>query len=191
MIFTPLATASLMPATFNDAMEFVWRPKASGGLELATHRILAAQVKTAPRKVNATQNAVKVTENSDATSTTILGQATYGTPQGLDGVIIYTKRIKAFIDTTCAGKTCTDSTGSITNTADLTTKYIKHTIAHEVGHDVSLTGTSNAAYGGYHYATGTKTIMEQTVYKEYPAGGVKFFISDTFTTVDQGGIKLK
>jgi len=189
VIFTPLATNSSMPA-FNDAMEYVWRSKASGGLEIATHSITAAQVKTAPRNVTATQKAVKVGEASDATSTTVLGTSTYGTPNGTNNVIVYTKRIQAFIDGVCpAGVTCTDSTGLLDKAA-VVAKYIRHTIAHEIGHDVSLTGTSNASYGGYHYATGTNTVMEQSVYKT-TTSGVKFYVSDTFTSVDQGGYKMK
>ena len=105
-------------------------------------------------------------------------------------MIVYTKRIQAFIDSVCpTGVTCTDSTGGV-DKATVVAKYIKHTIAHEIGHDVSLTGTSNASYGGYHYATGTNTVMEQSVYKT-TTSGVKFYVSDTFTSVDQGGYKMK
>lgn len=193
VIFTPLASDSSMP-TFDDALESVWRPKASGGLEIATHRILATQVKTAPRNVTATQKAVKVSESSNVTSTTVLGTSTYGTPNGTNNVIVYTKRIQAFIDSVCTSgiTSCTDSSGQATDKAAVAIRYIKHTIAHEVGHDVSLTRTSNAAYGGYHYATGTNTVMEQSVYKEYPTtSSVKFFVSDTFTATDQGGSRLK
>jgi hypothetical protein len=38
---------------------------------------------------------------------------------------------------------------------------------------------------------GTNTIMEQSVYKETPGNGVKFYISDKFTATDQAGYKLK
>ncbi len=167
------ASPTKIPA---NPLEYVSAPQSQGGLGIALHVIVPEQADT-NRLVTSTQKAVRVTESLDDSTTTPLGVTSCGTPNGLDLATVYTQRIINHVT-------------SVNPSASQTLKdtYIKHTIAHEVGHMVGpLAPTYNANYGGYHYKTGTNVILDQSVkYK-----GTTFYIGTTYTSADKSGIKLK
>jgi hypothetical protein len=162
------------------SLEYVSKPQSGGGLGFIVHVINSTQASSS-RVVSSssTQKAVKVTESLDESNSNILGFSSCGTPNGLDLATVYTKRIINFVNSVYGGATLS---------SDLIDTYIKHTIAHEVGHMVGpLAPKYNASYGGYHYKTGTNVIMDQSVYYK----GITFYIGTTYTSADQTGAKLK
>ncbi len=169
-----------------DPLEFVSADPPEG-LGITTHEIVTNQAGVAgtdfPRRVTVAQNAVKVTEsllhyaNGDK-----VGEATWSTPNGTDRAIVYTQRIHEFIDLKCQNATvcCKDVLGIVR--PELYLLYIKHTIAHEVGHMIKLTKDFTEKFDGNHYKPGQGTIMEQSVAVGSKQGGkaVTFYISDHY-----------
>jgi hypothetical protein len=156
------------------------------GLGLAVHEITATQATSTRQVGNAAcqiptgqsvrQKAVKLTENQDATADNILGYTSgCGNPNGPDLTTIYTKKIYNLLS----------SIGQLSQ-LDL---YIKHTIAHEIGHTTGpLAPVNDPNYGPYHYQSANNNlIMDQSVYQE----GTNIYIGTHFTAGDQGGVKLK
>jgi hypothetical protein len=179
------AASTLIPA---NPLEFVSRDQTSGGLGIATHEI--AQGQAGPdREIAGTQKAVRISESLDTSNDIILGISQYGTPNGPDLATVYTQRIKNHIMSVCGSSfgtsKCADNTG--VSSQDLIDKYIKHTIAHEAAHMLTLTTTYNDRLGGHHYKTGTNVILDQSVYYK----GTTFYIGTTFTSADKSGAALK
>jgi hypothetical protein len=135
------------------------------------------------------QKAARVAESLD-TSDTILGVCNWGTPNALDGCVVYTQRIKNFIDSVCNSLTPPDTT---TNRAAIFNAYIIHTFLHEVGHSLGgLTTGFNSRYGGYHYASGSGIIMEQSETYSTKGGKCTWNISAGWnTTLDLPAVKLR
>jgi hypothetical protein len=163
------------------------------GLATNVYEIPAADVPTvlsADRMVinrgNTFQKAVKMQESLSASS--VLGRCdeAWATPNGLDNCFVFTKAIRDFVDATCAGisnkSKCMDS---LTQTTPLTTPsiydiYIKHTLAHECGHDVKLRGIYVSNTGGYHYASTDKVILSQSVYFKAGGSAVTWYIGTRY-----------
>jgi hypothetical protein len=185
---------SLIPT---NPLEFVSNPQTAGGLGVATHVITpSSQYPYANRTVTSSspsQKAVRVTESLDSTSSDTLGVTT-GQGMSMDESTVYTVRITNFIKNLCGnafGTTnCRASTGEIGQV--LIDKYVKHTIAHEIGHSLSLTGRSVKSYGGYHYNATDNVEMSQSVYYTKDSQGVViFYIGTGFKSTDQSGFKLQ
>jgi hypothetical protein len=174
VILVPAVSGSMFPTS---PLEYVVAPQAQGGLGITAHLINANQA-SSTRNVTSTQKAVKVAENLDDTSGNItLGMASCGTPNGLDLATIFTKRIFNHVNTVSGSPN-----------PSLVEIYIKHTIAHEVGHMLGpLAPKYVSSYGGNHYKSGTNVLMDQSVY--YKA--TTFYIGTTFTSSDKTGMKLK
>jgi len=173
---------SNIPAT--NPLGLVSAPKASGGLGLAVHIITPGQANS-NRFVTSTQKAVRITESLDVSATDVLGAASTGTPNGLDAAVIYTERIKKHVTGVYAGVNQLPPAGFIDD-------YIRHTIAHEVGHmSGPLTTAYNSRYGGYHYQSGTNLILDQSVAYSVKGGTVTWKLGKTYSTADQSAIKLK
>jgi hypothetical protein len=161
------------------------------GLGIAVHEITATQAatdRTVCKKTGSTacqiptgqsvrQKAVKVTESLDQTADNVLG-FTSGctTPNGMDLTTIYTQKIYNLLY----------SIGQ----QDKLHLYIKHTIAHEIGHTLGpLAPVNIPEYGPYHYQSANNDlIMDQSVYQD--ANNV-VHIGIEFTAGDQAGIRLK
>ena len=174
VILVPVSSGSLFPT--NNPLEYVAAPQAQGGLGIAVHVINSNQA-TSSRNVTPTQKAVRVAESILLDDNVILGMASCGTPNGLDLATIYTKRIEKHVTTVKQAPNAT-----------LTENYIKHTIAHEVGHMLGpLAPKYVSSYGGNHYKSGTNVLMDQSVYYK----GTTFYIGTTFTSSDKTGMKLK
>jgi len=179
------AMSTLIPA---NPLEFVSRNQTSGGLGIATHEIDQGQAGP-DREIAGTQKAVRISESLDTSNDIILGISQYGTPNGPDLATVYTQRIKNHIMSVCGSSfgtsKCADNTG--VSSQALIDKYIKHTIAHEAAHMLTLTTTYNDRLGGHHYKTGTNVILDQSVYYK----GTTFYIGTTFTSADKSGAALK
>jgi hypothetical protein len=175
-----------------QTLEYVTNPigqaAGQGGLGITAHvgNVPNRQVISKPK----IQKAVKITESLDISDPITLGISNYGTPNKLDLATIFTQRIVNFVDSLCANVTsCADSTG--VTSLDLKKKYIKHVIAHEVGHVVSLTNVSNPNFGGYHYQTGVNVVLDQSVYYTNKSGVVTYYIGTNYTANDQSVFKMK
>ena len=187
------------PSKFpQNPLEFISNPNVSGGLGIGAHQIAVTQADST-RKVSSssTQKAMKITESSDISKPDILGTSNYGTPNGLDLATVYTLRIFNFIQSACgpgflSNPNCLDSTG-VWGQA-LLDKYVKHTIAHEAGHMMKLTKTSDSRYGGYHYAPSAPEpllTMAQSVTYVRDGSKVTFYLGTGFTSDDQINAKMK
>jgi hypothetical protein len=185
-------TPSLMPPkTGNQTywFEYIIHPvgQSAGqfGLGLAVHEITTTQAPNrtvgntacqTPTGQNVRQKAVRVSESLDQTADNILGYTSgCGNPNGPDLTTIYTKKIQNLLS----------SIGQL-GQLDL---YIKHTIAHEIGHTVGpLAPVNIPEYGPYHYQSADNDlIMDQSVYQV----GNQVYIGTSYTSADQAGIKLK
>jgi hypothetical protein len=184
------APGSLIPS---NPLEYVSRPKLSGGLDINVHPIgppeaFPDRVVTSVTSAS-TQKAIRITEENVSQTGTILGWAFWGVPGGDDDATVWTGRIKGAVYTKCANYTdanCIDADGVTKGKDNITNKYIKHTIAHEAAHMLALTVAYTAQYDGHHYAPASGSIMEQWVgVAVTKKGQVKFSISDKFTATDQ------
>jgi hypothetical protein len=186
----PATSGSLLPAPipdpvtgFNPFDPTLWAP-----LGIVPHQLQPNQIASDRSFTTASTcaKAVRVTESLD-TNGTVLGFCNQGTPNGLDGCVVYTQRIINFINSTCttAGDTTTDRLAVFR-------KYVTHTILHEAGHTLGgLTSTYNASYGGYHYKTGGGYAMDQSVSYTAKGGKCTFNISNTWNaTLDPPTVLL-
>jgi hypothetical protein len=130
------------------------------------------------------QKAVRVAESTD-TNGTILGNCQWGTPNGLDGCVVYSQRIKNFIDSTCAGNTAAER--------DLMFKaYVTQSFLHEVGHSLGgLAADYNSRFGGYHYKSGSSLVMEQSIAYSAKGGKCTWYLSSGWNqTLDTPAVEL-
>jgi hypothetical protein len=185
------ATPSKLPANPLDALEFVRKPRSQGGLGeeagqctstgITFHVIPQAQTQ-GDRFLNSNtaQKAVRITESLDISNPEVLGSSTCGIPDQDMGTV-YTKRIENHVNSVY---------GVATPPSGLIDTYIKHTIAHEFAHMVGpLAPTGSTSFGGYHYQSQPNDkIMNQFVYYDV---GPPLFIGTSFTSGDQGAVKLK
>jgi hypothetical protein len=180
-------TPTLIPPQSGNPMywfEFVSNPvgQSTGqfGLGLAVHEIAMTQAQSdrtvcstcqIPANGQRRQKAVKVSESLDQSADNTFGYTTScGTPNGPDLTTVYTKKIQNLLFSI--------------NELDQLDLYIKHTIAHEIGHMVGPL----APVSGYHYESADNDlIMDQSVYQE----GNFVFIGTQYTTGDQAGVRLK
>ena len=131
------------------------------------------------------QKAVRIAESLD-TNGTILGNCQWGTPDGLDGCVVYSQRIKNFIDTTCPGNTAADR-------AFMFQAYVTQSFLHETGHSLGgLAPTYNSRTGGYHYKSGSGFVMDQSVSYSAKNGTCTWFVSSGWNlSADPQSVRLK
>jgi len=131
------------------------------------------------------QKAVRIAESTDPNGT-ILGNCQWGTPDELDGCVVYSTRIKNFIDATC-----------LKNSPDELTlmfkAYVTQSFLHEVGHSLGgLASTYNSRTGGYHYKSGSGFVMDQSVSYIAKNGLCTWNISSTWNqAADPQSVRLK
>jgi hypothetical protein len=183
-----LANPSNIPP---DPLEFVSNPVGAGGLGIVTHEIPLVH----PERFvspDSPQKAVRITENLHPEGI-ILGYANQGTPNGLDEAIIYTEHIKNHVKTVCeqeGSDSCTDVSGAV-GPDQIISLYIKHTIAHEIGHMTNLAVEYNRRFGGYHYKAGSEVVLEQAVKYTAKKDKVTFYISTHYAEPSQQGVQLQ
>lgn len=139
------------------------------------------------------EKAVFVTDNPTTTPSDVLGITLLGTPNSTSGSVIYTQRIVAFLNSTCAGKTCIDNGTNLSYGANNTFRdqFVRQVVAHELGHAMTLAAPQDTVIGP-HYPAENKVVMSQYVYKEYPATNqVKFFIPTVWTDNDRQKVRMK
>jgi len=191
VILVPAAPSNFPP----NPLEYVSNSMAAGGLGVTTHLIPFNEANP-DRFVspNIPQKAIRITEDLHPDGI-ILGYANQGTPNGLDEAIIYTEHIKNHVTATCAEANtpanCTDSATGVSGPAAIIPIYIKHTIAHEIGHMTSLAVEYNRRFGGYHYKSGSEEVMEQAVKYTSKGGKVTFYISTKYAEPSQVGAQLQ
>jgi hypothetical protein len=161
------------------------------GLGINVYEIPAADVQAvlgADRNVvdrgTTFQKAIKISESLSASAALGKCDEAWATPNGLDNCFVFTKAIKDHIDATCAGIAdikCMDNLTGKTPQTGLYDVYIKHTIAHECGHDVKLRGTYVSSTGGYHYASSDNVILSQSVDFRRSGKTVTWFIGTRYT----------
>jgi len=196
IIYAP-ATGTLLPGDFNPFSPVTYYGVSFTGLaalSVTAHQITPAQA-FADRTVTAgsTQKALRGAESVD-TNGTILGNCQWGTPNGLDGCVIYTQRIRNFITSACGTNAIVLPGTSTASTVDqVFLAYSVHTFLHEMGHSTGgMTAAYNSSYGGYHYKCGAGTMMEQCVTYSAKGGKCSFNISGGWdTTKDPPTIRLK
>ena len=151
------------------------------------------------------QKGVRITECIDASSTSPVGSAGWGTPNGPDNALIYTQRIVNYVNSLIGSSTQLTfstfvngawSTPSTTNANALITKTIEFYLGMEIGHAVELTptveGIRTTSYG-YHHAPGTGSNMDQTVTNKLSTksgSGNTFYIPSLYNSGDQSNFKL-
>ena len=197
VIWVP-ANPSYLPSGQNP-LEYV------ESLPINIHRITANEANTdrTLRNSSSNQKAVRITEDlgyygADAA----LGFSWEGTPNGYDDATVYTEQIRRKIESAggCSGSidsnwctNCCDTTG--TCGAAFFYKYIKHTIAHEIGHMIRplapVSQRDKENFGGYHYKTGTNVILDMSVKCTYTKGKAIFYLGTTYTQADKSNITLK
>jgi hypothetical protein len=182
--------------------EFLSNPLSMGGLGITIHEVTKDQVES-DRTVcpncsltigsQTRQKAVRITESLDPGTTDqqkkTFGLAEWGTPNDLDDATIWTQRIINYIKSVCGNSYNTSSCRDSSTRAygqNLNDIYIKHTIAHEIGHMVKLTGKYTSSYGGYHYKSGTGVEMDQAV----SVKGTVFKIGTVYKPADQSDPQL-
>lgn len=191
VVVVPATPTSLLPSGFNPFGKVTFFGINFSGfsaLGVTAHQITAAQAAVDRTVTTVTgQKAARVAESLD-TSSTLLGLCNWGTPDALDGCVVYTQRIINLINSACnsAGDTTTDRTAVFN-------AYTTHTFLHEVGHSLGgLSTTYNSRYGGYHYASGSGLIMEQSETYSTKGGKCTWNISSGWnTTLDPPGVILK
>jgi hypothetical protein len=182
------------PSNFDqNPLEYVY------GLGINVHLITQAQASNDPnytldRIVSPTspnkQKAVRVAESLvTAIDPHILGISFEGTPNSRDNAVVYTAKIINHLNSVYW------SANAGLPPQDVISRYIKQTIAHEIGHVIGplapVSLRDQERYGGYHNKSGTNVIMDQSVYYTSKGNKVTFYIGTTYTSLDIGGIKLK
>lgn len=196
VIYAPASTGSLLPPGFQPfGSVTAYGLTFSGGSALGVNvRQVNPDQVGADRKISSAsaQKAVKITESLD-TSGTVLGSCQWGTPNDMDGCVVYTQRAKNFIASTCGGLTIVKANGDVTTVDDVLHAYATWLILHETGHSSGgLTAQYDSRFGGFHYKSGSELVMEQAVTYSTKAGKCRWYISPTWNmTLDPPAVKLK
>ena len=86
----------------------------------------------------------------DCPDSFVFGKADQGTPTNTGNAWVWPVKIKNYV-VNGGGTTATWQT------------YLQRTFSHELSHVAALIAVNNSSYGGYHYATGSGVVMDQSV----------------------------
>jgi hypothetical protein len=146
------------------------------------------------------QKAVRLTEDLtpyDPTKPLLpLGISGEGTPNSRDNATIYTERTDGLVRHVYTN----NNIAFPDNLQDIIDTYIRHVIAHELGHMIRplapVIQADYVSFGGYHYKSGTtynkeNVILDQYVKYTVKGGNVTFYIGTIYTPADIAGIILR
>jgi hypothetical protein len=150
------------------------------------------------------QKAVHIHENLDLTSDNPLGICICErcTPNGWDQVAIFTERIRQDIKDNCpAGWTCKvdrteiqctggDSGNCYQSGSPFFNHYLKHIVAHEIGHNLYLT-LYMGPDGTYHYDERKKVIMSNRVFIKTHGNTATWHITGQWKKDSKDNYRLK
>jgi hypothetical protein len=155
------------------------------------------------------QKGLRITECLDlqancpvTNSTCLVGSAGWGSANGPDNALIYTRRIANYVDKLIAdgqGKPLRyatfvngkSTTPVATNRDTLISKVLQFYVAMEFGHAVRLTTTTTST--GYHSAAGTGDNMDQACITKIDSRSNTntFYIPSTYSSTDQANFRPK
>ena len=160
-------------------------------LGLTLHKLVRTAVSTDRTVIPLwPQKAVQIVTDPDAVSG-VLGRANWGTPNNLDGATLYPNRVAAYVNGLCpAGTTCRTSDGLQNGAPAIITVLARWVVDHEVGHTIGLSRVFDSRYGGYHEASGSLTVMEQTPKVVKKGSVATFYIAGVFSSVSATDAKV-
>ncbi len=190
VVLGPVSSGSLLPGS---PLNILMTSAASIGLNV--HQIANNQIlPNTARNVTASQKAVRVVESLYVGS--YLGVSPQGTPDTTPDTgasVVYTQTITNTVTGLCTppkGKAliCNDADGITSGQQAVIDKYIRHTIAHETGHQLNLKYTC-ATDIGCHYPAITSagqlpSIMDQSVYYVKGTGKITWYIGSRYNATD-------
>jgi hypothetical protein len=133
------------------------------------------------------QNAVRITESLD-TNDVIWGRSLFqGNPNSAGEATVFTQRIKTAIINAYQQAGVVDTTRQ---QADID-KCVRHTTAHESGHNTLIASQYNSKYGGYHYSASTQVVMSQNATITTKPGKVSVICPQVYASPDATGFRLK
>lgn len=131
------------------------------------------------------QKAIRITEDLNLNDT-IWGRSLFqGTPNTAGEATVFTERIKRTLD-----EKYLSATGSAAPQA-VVDDCIRHTIAHEGGHNKAISPQSNSRFGGNHYATSDKVVMSQSATITVKGSRVTVVCPSAYASPDTTGFRLK
>jgi hypothetical protein len=158
----------------------------SGGL--GAHQLTQASATTSRIVTTLSgQNAVRVSESLD-TNDVIWGRSLFqGNPNTAGEATVFTQRIKNAIITAYQQAGVINAAAQ---QADID-KCIRHTVAHESGHNTLIASQYNSRYGGYHYAASSQVVMSQNATITTKPGKVNVICPQVYASPDAAGFRLK
>jgi hypothetical protein len=181
IILAPAATGSLLPS---GPLNII--PSLLPGF--GVHQITSAQA-SQDRLVTSVspQKAVRITESLD-TNDVIWGRSLFqGNPNSAGEATVFTQRIKNAI---ISAYQQAGVVNAAAQQADID-KCIRHTIAHEAGHNTLIASQYNSRYGGYHYSASTQVVMSQNATITSKGGKVTVVCPQVYASPDAAGFRLK
>lgn len=140
------------------------------------------------RNVTPTQMAVRILEKTDTNGTDLGVTTPPGTPDTAGDAVVFTQRIKNFVHGLCnctapdnCPTTCYDALDQTQGEANVIAKFMRHTIAHEAGHAMTLRAVSSTDIGE-HYPQQTNVLLDSSVYYTQSKGVTKFYIGSGYYT---------
>jgi hypothetical protein len=192
VILTPAQDGtSLLPQGFNPYLPVTYNGISFQGLQpLGVNAIVLGPGQIADDRIvspaASSQKAISIAESTDVNGS-ILGNCQWGTPNSLDGCVVFTQRIMNFINSVC------DGAGDRTSDRQqIFLAYVTQSFLHETGHTLGgMTSTYNSRTGGYHYKSGAGVVMEQSITYATKGGKCTWYISPGWnTTLDPSSVDL-
>jgi len=157
------------------------------------------------KNVTPTQMAVRILESTDTTAPN-LGYTLTGTVATAGDATVWTQKIINAVEAICKCgptsncTTCVDVDGITIGEQNVIQKFIRHTIAHEAGHAMTLRAVSTTDIGE-HYPSGTNTLLDSSVKVQQSTRskvttstwyiGSNYYTGTAVTPNDVGAAKLR
>ena len=131
------------------------------------------------------QKAIRITEDL-STNDTIWGRSLFqGTPNTAGEATVFTQRIKNALDQKYLSATGSPAPQAVVDDC------IRHTTAHEAGHNELIASQYNSRFGGNHYSTSDKVVMSQSATITVKGSRVTVICPNTYASPDVTGFRLK